>query len=48
MKMADRQPLRITHLVLENWRNFTHVDVDLAWRAFLIGPNASGKSKVTS
>jgi predicted ATPase len=29
---------------LENWRNFGSVDVDLAQRVFLVGPNASGKS----
>jgi predicted ATPase len=33
-----------THITLENWRNFTHVDVDLQQRVFLVGPNASGKS----
>lgn len=33
-----------THIALENWRNFTHVDVDLQQRVFLVGPNASGKS----
>ena len=35
---------RITHLYLENWRNFTIVDVPLQSRVFLVGPNASGKS----
>ena len=40
--MADN--LRITHLHFGNWRNFRSVDVDLTWRAFLIGPNAAGKS----
>jgi predicted ATPase len=30
--------------LLENWRNFQHVDVDLQNRVFLVGPNASGKS----
>ncbi len=38
--------LRFTHLHLENWRNFTHVAVDLQQRAFLIGPNAAGKSNL--
>lgn len=33
-----------TALHLANWRNFTYVAVDLQPRAFLIGPNASGKS----
>lgn len=35
---------RFTYLHLENWRNFTLVDVSLQQRVFLIGPNASGKS----
>ena len=33
----------ITRLKLTNWRNFTDVDVPLLDRAFIIGPNASGK-----
>jgi len=36
--------LRFTHLELKNWKNFTHADVDLANRVFLVGPNAIGKS----
>lgn len=36
--------LRFTRLRLENWRNFRQVDVELAGRVFLVGPNASGKS----
>lgn len=36
----------VTRLVLENWRNFTEVDVPLGRRAFLVGPNASGKSNL--
>ena len=36
----------ITHLKLTNWRNFTDVDVPLRDRAFIIGPNASGKSNL--
>jgi len=31
---------------LENWRNFTQVQVDLQRRVFLVGPNASGKSNL--
>ena len=31
---------------MENWRNFTQVDVALQRRVFLIGPNASGKSNL--
>jgi predicted ATPase len=34
----------ITHVRLENWRNFVRVDVPLQPRVFLVGPNASGKS----
>lgn len=34
----------ISHITLKNWRNFRSVDVDLRERAFLVGPNASGKS----
>jgi predicted ATPase len=33
-------------LRLENWRNFTQVDMDLQKRVFLVGPNASGKSNL--
>ncbi len=36
--------MRFSRVVLENWRNFGHVDVPLQSRAFLVGPNASGKS----
>ena len=36
--------MRFGRVILENWRNFTHVDVALQERAFLVGPNASGKS----
>ena len=42
-----RPPLRwFTHLSLENWRNFTRVDLDLERRVFFVGPNASGKSNL--
>ena len=34
----------ISNIVLKNWRNFTHVDVRLQQRQFIVGPNASGKS----
>lgn len=37
---------RFTHLTLENWRNFRKVDVDLAERAFIVGPNAAGKTNL--
>jgi len=36
--------MRISHINLENWKNFRKVDVDLSARVFLAGPNASGKS----
>lgn len=36
--------LRFTRVHLENWRNFGSVDVELARRVFIVGPNASGKS----
>jgi len=37
---------RFTRLRLENWRNFTSVDVELSQRVFIVGPNASGKSNL--
>ncbi len=40
------KPMRLTSVQLENWRNFTRVDVALQQRAFLVGPNASGKSNL--
>ncbi len=38
--------LRFTRVRLENWRNFAGIEVDLARRVFLVGPNASGKSNL--
>ena len=38
--------MRFARLELQNWRNFGHVDLRLANRAFLVGPNASGKSNL--
>jgi predicted ATPase len=38
--------MRLTHLKLDNWRNFRTVDVPLQMRAFVVGPNASGKSNL--
>ena len=38
--------LRFTHLRLENWRNFTCIELDLQRRAFFVGPNAAGKSNL--
>jgi len=40
------QELVVSHLHLENWRNFVRVDVPLQRRAFLVGPNAAGKSNL--
>lgn len=45
-KMNGVGGLRFTHLKLENWRNFSSVEVDLQSRVFLVGPNASGKSNL--
>ena len=36
--------MKFTKIHLQNWKNFQEVEVDLPERAFLIGPNASGKS----
>lgn len=36
----------VSRLVLKNWRNFKHADVKLRERAFIVGPNASGKSNL--
>lgn len=36
----------ISRLKLANWRNFNEVDIQLGDRAFIIGPNASGKSNL--
>lgn len=38
--------MRFTRVRLSNWRNFSAVDVALAPRMFIIGPNASGKSNI--
>ncbi len=35
---------RFTSIRLENWRNFPVVEVGLESRAFIVGPNAAGKS----
>ena len=36
----------VSRLILKNWRNFRHVDVNLRERQFVVGPNASGKSNL--
>jgi len=46
MKRKEPRSLFLTHLRLENWRNFTQIKIDLPRRAFLVGPNASGKSNL--
>jgi predicted ATPase len=38
--------MRFTRLHLVNWRNFRGVDLNLERRAFIVGPNASGKSNL--
>jgi len=43
-KRVRKPRLIISRIKLKNWRNFGDVDVPLGRRAFLIGPNASGKS----
>lgn len=43
--MSERQePLLFSNLQLKNWKNFASCDIDLRNRAFLVGPNAAGKS----
>lgn len=47
MTLPDRPSrLRLSRLTLENWRNFTRVDVALPPRMILVGPNAAGKSNL--
>lgn len=46
MKASTTRALRFTQVYLENWRNFTQVEVGLQRRVFLVGPNASGKSNL--
>lgn len=36
--------MNFTSIELTNWKNFTHAQVELSERVFLVGPNASGKS----
>jgi predicted ATPase len=38
--------MKFTSLKLGNWRNFQTVDVELQRRAFVVGPNAAGKSNL--
>lgn len=43
-RLIRPQSLRFTRVRLENWRNFREAEVSVAARAFIVGPNASGKS----
>lgn len=36
--------MKFERIELKNWKNFTAAEVELEQRAFIIGPNASGKS----
>jgi len=36
----------ISRVVLKNWKNFKEVDIPITERAFIVGPNASGKSNL--
>lgn len=38
--------MRFTNVHVENWRNFLNVDFTLEKRAFIVGPNAAGKSNL--
>lgn len=44
MAKLNSKSYRFTHVSIENWRNFSKVDIELERRVFLIGANASGKS----
>jgi predicted ATPase len=44
--MATPAGWRFTRLELQNWRNFGRCEMQLAQRAFIVGPNASGKSNL--
>lgn len=38
--------MKISRLVLKNWRNFRNIDISLKDRTYIIGPNAAGKSNL--
>ena len=38
--------VKLTHIALTNWRNFAHIEFDLASRLFVVGPNSSGKTNL--
>ena len=46
MTKPKKESMNLTSFRLENWKNFSHVAVDLQRRVFLVGPNASGKSNM--
>jgi len=46
MAESPSKVLRFTKITLENWRNFSKVEIDLKKRAIFVGPNASGKSNL--
>ena len=46
MTKPKKESMKLTSFRLENWKNFSHVAVDLQRRVFLVGPNASGKSNL--
>ena len=45
-RSKEASAFRFTHLRLENWRNFSRIEMALRQRVFLVGPNASGKSNL--
>ena len=42
----DGTPIIIQKIRLRNWKNFADAEVRLARRAFIVGPNAAGKSNL--
>ena len=38
--------MKLTHIAITNWRNFAHIEFDLASRLFVVGPNSSGKTNL--
>ena len=38
--------MQITHVTAHNWRNFKNLDVAVADRLLIVGPNAAGKSNL--
>ena len=46
MNKPKKEVMRLTSLELDNWKNFSHIEVNLQPRVFAVGPNASGKSNL--